>query len=130
MSIYCMLPQETTMGFSWHILYITWNVAVLHAQCNRLNDCMYLNVVHSAHFCCIHCLNIFPSLFQCRVMCKDVSAETMYDVLHDTEYRKKWDSNVIETFDIGRLTVNADVGYYSCMLLTCVNVHLQKGISL
>lgn len=46
--------------------------------------------------------------------CKDVSAETLYDVLHDIEYRKKWDTNVIETFDIGKLTVNADVGYYSC----------------
>lgn len=50
---------------------------------------------------------------KCRMVCKDVSAEAMYDVLHDTEYRRKWDSNVIETFDIGKLTVNADVGYYS-----------------
>lgn len=49
------------------------------------------------------------------MICKDVSAETMYDVLHDIEYRRKWDTNVIETFDIGKLTVNADVGYYSCM---------------
>lgn len=49
------------------------------------------------------------------MVCKDVSADTMYDVLHDTEYRRNWDKNVIETFDIGRLTVNADVGYYSCM---------------
>lgn len=51
---------------------------------------------------------------QCRMECKDVAAETLYDVLHDIEYRKKWDTNVIETFDIGRLTVNADVGYYAC----------------
>lgn len=51
---------------------------------------------------------------QCRMECCDVPAETLYDVLHDIEYRKKWDSNVIETFDIARLTVNADVGYYSC----------------
>ncbi|XP_069575405.1 START domain-containing protein 10 [Brachyistius frenatus] len=50
---------------------------------------------------------------KCRMVCKDVSADTVYDVLHDIEYRKKWDSNVIETFDIGKLTVNADVGYYS-----------------
>lgn len=50
---------------------------------------------------------------KCRMVCKDVSADTMYDVLHDLEYRRKWDSNVIETFDIARLTVNADVGYYS-----------------
>ncbi|XP_040031569.2 START domain-containing protein 10 [Gasterosteus aculeatus] len=48
-----------------------------------------------------------------RIICKDVSAETLYDVLHDTSYRKKWDSNMIETYDIGRLTANADVGYYS-----------------
>ncbi|KAM6933417.1 START domain-containing protein 10 isoform 1-T2 [Xenentodon cancila] len=50
---------------------------------------------------------------KCCMACKDVSAETMYDVLHDIDYRRKWDSNVIETFDIGKLTVNADVGYYS-----------------
>nr|XP_020647516.1 PCTP-like protein [Pogona vitticeps] len=54
-----------------------------------------------------------PLSLQCRMECKDVSAETLYDVLHDLEYRKKWDANVIETFDIGKLTVNADVGYYS-----------------
>ncbi|KAL7982838.1 hypothetical protein Chor_013444 [Crotalus horridus] len=48
--------------------------------------------------------------------CKDISAEILYDVLHDIEYRKKWDTNVIETFDIGKLTVNADVGYYACSL--------------
>uniref|UniRef100_A0A671MD03 START domain-containing protein 10 n=1 Tax=Sinocyclocheilus anshuiensis TaxID=1608454 RepID=A0A671MD03_9TELE len=50
---------------------------------------------------------------KCRMLCKDIPAETMYDVLHDIEYRRKWDANVIETFDIGKLTVNADVGYYS-----------------
>ncbi|XP_040429486.1 START domain-containing protein 10-like isoform X1 [Cygnus olor] len=50
---------------------------------------------------------------QTRISCKDVPAETLYDVLHDTGYRKKWDSHVIETYDIGRLTANADVGYYS-----------------
>lgn len=54
-----------------------------------------------------------------RISCKDVSAETLYDVLHDTHYRKKWDSNMIETYDIGRLTVNADVGYYSCEQPSC-----------
>lgn len=48
------------------------------------------------------------------MQCKDIPSETMYDVLHDIEYRRKWDANVIETFDIGKLTVNADVGYYSC----------------
>lgn len=51
--------------------------------------------------------------FKCRMVCKEVCAETMYDVLHDIDYRKEWDKNVIETFDIAKLTVNADVGYYS-----------------
>ncbi|OCT96294.1 hypothetical protein XELAEV_18013970mg [Xenopus laevis] len=53
---------------------------------------------------------------RCKMECKEVSAEVLYDVLHDIEYRKKWDSNVIETFDIGKLTVNADIGYYACKL--------------
>ncbi|XP_072126855.1 START domain containing 14 isoform X1 [Mobula birostris] len=50
---------------------------------------------------------------KCRMELKDVSAETVYDVLHDNEYRYKWDKQVIKTFDIARLTVNADIGYYS-----------------
>lgn len=45
---------------------------------------------------------------------KDVSAATMYDVLHDGQYRKEWDSNMMESYDIARLSANADVGYYSC----------------
>ena len=44
----------------------------------------------------------------------DVPAETAYDVLHDTEYRKKWDLNVLDTHEIARLSDNADVGYYAC----------------
>lgn len=60
-----------------------------------------------------------------RIVCKDVTAETLYDVLHDTSYRKKWDSNMIDTFDIGRLTVNADVGYYSCESLLCLCVRTE-----
>lgn len=53
-------------------------------------------------------------VFQMRIVCKDVTAETLYDVLHDTSYRKKWDTNMIDTYDIARLTANADIGYYSC----------------
>ncbi|KAI4815707.1 hypothetical protein KUCAC02_005842, partial [Chaenocephalus aceratus] len=50
---------------------------------------------------------------KCRMVCKDVSAETMYDVLHDMNTGENGTTNVIETFDIGKLTVNAYVGYYS-----------------
>lgn len=44
----------------------------------------------------------------------DVSAATMYDVLHDNIYRKTWDPAMLESFEIARLGPNADVGYYSC----------------
>ncbi|KAM9850356.1 START domain containing 14 [Aulostomus maculatus] len=50
---------------------------------------------------------------KCKMMIKDVSAATMYDVLHDGQYRKKWDPTMLESFDIARLSANADVGYYS-----------------
>ncbi|XP_050983547.1 START domain containing 14 isoform X2 [Labeo rohita] len=50
---------------------------------------------------------------KCRINIKDVSAATMYDVLHDGVYRKTWDPTMLESFDIARLAHNADVGYYS-----------------
>uniref|UniRef100_A0A8C7ZCV6 START domain-containing protein 10 n=1 Tax=Oryzias sinensis TaxID=183150 RepID=A0A8C7ZCV6_9TELE len=50
---------------------------------------------------------------QCKMTIKDVSAATMYDVIHDGEYRKTWDPNMLDSFDIARLSDNADVGYYS-----------------
>ncbi|KAK6298873.1 hypothetical protein J4Q44_G00303830 [Coregonus suidteri] len=52
---------------------------------------------------------------KCRMTIKDVSAATMYDVLHDGQYRKKWDPSMLESFDIARLSPNADMGYYSWM---------------
>lgn len=50
---------------------------------------------------------------KCKMAIKDVSAATMYDVLHDGQYRKSWDPNMLESFDIARISDNADVGYYS-----------------
>ncbi|KAM6953590.1 START domain containing 14 [Aplochiton taeniatus] len=50
---------------------------------------------------------------KCRMAINDVSAATMFDVLHDGQYRKKWDPTMLESYDIARLSPNADVGYYS-----------------
>lgn len=56
----------------------------------------------------------FLSSTQCKIAISDVSAATMYDVLHDNVYRKTWDPAMLESFEIARLAPNADVGYYSC----------------
>lgn len=50
---------------------------------------------------------------KCRMSIPDVAACTMYDVLHDSEYRKVWDGNMLDSRDIARLSHNADVGYYA-----------------
>ncbi|NXL92151.1 STA10 protein, partial [Alectura lathami] len=50
---------------------------------------------------------------KCRIDIPDVPAETVYDVLHDSEYRWEWDTNVIDTHDIAQVAINADVGYYA-----------------
>ncbi|XP_066504669.1 START domain containing 14 [Hoplias malabaricus] len=50
---------------------------------------------------------------KCKIAITDVSAATMYDVLHDNQYRKTWDPAMLESFEIARVAPNADVGYYS-----------------
>ena len=49
---------------------------------------------------------------------KDVSADTFFDTILDGSYRRTWDENMIDDFDICRLDDNNDVGYYSSELGT------------
>lgn len=51
---------------------------------------------------------------QCRIDIPEVAAGTVYDVLHDAEYRRQWDTNVIASHDIARVAANANVSYYAC----------------
>lgn len=44
---------------------------------------------------------------------EDIEPECMFDVLLDPDYRKEWDSHMLESFDIGNFNVNNDVGYYA-----------------
>ena len=43
----------------------------------------------------------------------DVSPSLMYDVLHDADYRRCWDDNMLECFEICQLDRYNDIGYYS-----------------
>lgn len=42
-----------------------------------------------------------------------MSAGTVFDTVLDGAYRKTWDENVIEDYELGRLDEWNDVGYYS-----------------
>uniref|UniRef100_A0A8B9UZY8 START domain-containing protein 10 n=1 Tax=Anas zonorhyncha TaxID=75864 RepID=A0A8B9UZY8_9AVES len=50
---------------------------------------------------------------KCRIDIPEVAAGTVYDVLHDAEYRRQWDTNVIASHDIARVAANANVSYYA-----------------
>ncbi|EFO13184.1 hypothetical protein LOAG_15346, partial [Loa loa] len=43
----------------------------------------------------------------------DVKASTIYDVLHDSQYRPKWDKYHVATIDIGLINPNNDICYYA-----------------
>jgi len=50
----------------------------------------------------------------------DVEAATLYDVLHDHEYRTGWDENMIEGYVIELLNKHTEVGYYSAKMPTTI----------
>lgn len=52
-----------------------------------------------------------------RSIFSDITAEVAYDVLQDTDFRKKWDKYMISTIPIGYINPNNDICYYSCNLL-------------
>ena len=52
-------------------------------------------------------------LLQLRGEFLDVSAATAFDSILDGEYRKIWDENLIEDYEVCRLDDCNDVGYYS-----------------
>jgi len=52
---------------------------------------------------CVKLFAVFP----------DIDASTMYDVLHDPDYRKVWDENMIDGPCLEQIDECNDVGYYS-----------------
>ncbi|CAH1101313.1 unnamed protein product [Psylliodes chrysocephalus] len=43
----------------------------------------------------------------------EICATTLFDVLHDPNYRKEWDEHMQASIEIGYLNPNNDVGYYA-----------------
>ena len=64
-------------------------------------------------------------VFQIRTVYTDIRAETLYDVLHDPEYRKKWDHTMMEGYEICALNPNNDIGYYASMFFV-VSANMVK----
>ncbi|CAJ0578665.1 unnamed protein product, partial [Mesorhabditis spiculigera] len=52
-------------------------------------------------------------VIRARTVMPDVSAATMYDVLHDPEYRSNWDKHMCASKEIGILNPNNDLCYYA-----------------
>ena len=63
----------------------------------------------------------------------DVSPSLMYDVLHDADYRRCWDENMSECFEICQIDRYNDIGYYSsksiglCPDVLCSIVFTDQG---
>lgn len=46
----------------------------------------------------------------------DVDPRALYDNFHDADYRRTWDTNMIDGYNICRLNAHNDIGYYSVKL--------------
>ncbi|VBB35048.1 unnamed protein product, partial [Acanthocheilonema viteae] len=52
-------------------------------------------------------------IIKAKALLTDVPAATVYDVLHDPQYRPKWDKYHVATIDIGLINPNNDICYYA-----------------
>jgi len=52
-------------------------------------------------------------MIRLKTVFTDVRAETLYDVLHDPEYRKTWDKHMLDSTELGVLNPNNDISYYA-----------------
>ncbi|KER33819.1 hypothetical protein T265_00477 [Opisthorchis viverrini] len=70
---------------------------------------------------CKHNITVFSRLteasdikmFKLVATLKDVSADTLFDTLMDSEYRKLWDKNMLESYELCSINPNNDIGYYA-----------------
>ncbi|CAF0723494.1 unnamed protein product [Didymodactylos carnosus] len=42
-----------------------------------------------------------------------ISAEILYDVIHDAQYRTQWDTAMLDGYELCSVSPNSDIGYYS-----------------
>uniref|UniRef100_A0A0B6ZJ74 START domain-containing protein 10 n=1 Tax=Arion vulgaris TaxID=1028688 RepID=A0A0B6ZJ74_9EUPU len=53
------------------------------------------------------------NMVKVRGIFTDIDAATLYDVLHDPEYRKTWDPAMLEGAELCVINPNNDIGYYA-----------------
>lgn len=72
-------------------------------ELNKADTKVWTKPIEGCSFQMVKIYTVFP----------DISSEILYDVLHDPDYRKVWDTHMLESLEIGLLNVNNDVGYYA-----------------
>ena len=58
-------------------------------------------------------LKIFVYFIQVKTTFTDVDMWLLFDLLMDGEYRSLWDTAMVESYTLGFLNPNNDVGYYA-----------------
>jgi hypothetical protein len=68
------------------------------------------------------CARTHARCVQAHAYFDDVDADTLYDVMHDSDYRPTWDKYMLGSNEIGLINPNNDVCYYACAYV-CACAH-------
>lgn len=72
-------------------------------ELNKADTKVWTKSIEGCSFQMVKIYSVFP----------DIDNATLFDVLHDPDYRKVWDSHMIASIEIGMLSIMDDIGYYA-----------------
>lgn len=107
-----------------------WTVCYNKSDCRvatKKNQLSPFDVIR-VNFDSIRFIWIFHDVFFSKIQTdlNGISADLIYDVIHDGKYRSTWDTAMLNGYEICTVTPNSDIGYYLGKIFQGESIRFEK----